>query len=49
MAKRYGFKAARMAMYFTLLLGVLFVLLPDYVILLIPTNAEVTTVARPIL
>jgi len=49
LAKRYGFEAARLATYFTLVLGALFILLPDYVILLITTNAEVAAVARPIL
>ncbi len=49
LAKRYGLEAARLATYFTLLLGAIFILLPDYVILLITTNAEITVVARPIL
>ncbi len=49
LAKRYGFEGARLATYFTLFLGAVFILLPEYVILLITTNAEVTAVARPIL
>jgi multidrug resistance protein, MATE family len=49
LAKRYGFEAARLATYFTLSLGALFILLPDYVLLLITTNPEVSRVARPIL
>jgi multidrug resistance protein, MATE family len=49
LAKRYGLEAARLATYFTTALGALFILVPDLVILLITTNAEVTAVARPIL
>ena len=49
LAKRYGFEAARLATYFTLCLGAVFILLPDYVILLITPNSEVASVARPIL
>jgi putative MATE family efflux protein len=49
LAKRYGLEAARLATYFTLALGALFMLVPDLVILLITTNSEVTQVARPIL
>jgi putative MATE family efflux protein len=49
MAKRYGLEAARLATYFTVVLGAIFVLFPDAVILVITTNREVTEVARPIL
>jgi MATE family multidrug resistance protein len=49
LAKRYGMEAARLATYFTLALGAVFILVPDLVILLITTNREVTEVARPIL
>ncbi len=49
LAKRYGMEAARLATYFTALLGALFILLPDVVIILITTNPEVTDAARPIL
>ncbi len=49
LAKRFGLEAARLATYFTLVLGALFMLVPDLVILLITTNSEVTEVARPIL
>jgi multidrug resistance protein, MATE family len=49
LAKRYGLEAARLATYFTMTLGAIFILVPDLVILLITTNAEVTEVARPIL
>lgn len=49
LAKRYGAEAARLATYFTIVLGAIFVLLPDAVIILITTNKDVAAVARPIL
>ena len=49
LAKRYGIEAARLATYFTIILGAVFILIPDAIIILITTNKEVTDVARPIL
>jgi multidrug resistance protein, MATE family len=49
LAKRYGYEAARLATYFTIVLGLAFMLVPDAVIILITTNKEVTDLARPIL
>jgi putative MATE family efflux protein len=49
LARRFGLEAARLATYFTLVLGAIFVLLPDAVIILITTNADVAAVARPLL
>ena len=49
MARRYGMEAARLATYFTIALGAVFMLVPDLVIILITTNREVTDIARPIL
>ncbi|HTR99141.1 MAG TPA: MATE family efflux transporter [Bacteroidota bacterium] len=49
MARRYGMEAARLATYFTIVLGAVFILVPDWVIILITTNREVTEIARPIL
>jgi Na+-driven multidrug efflux pump len=49
LAKRYGYEAARLATYFTVVLGFFFVLLPDWVIILITTDPTVTEAARPIL
>ncbi|HXX62596.1 MAG TPA: MATE family efflux transporter [Bacteroidota bacterium] len=49
LAKRYGLEAARLATYFTIALGMVFLLLPDLVIILITNNREVTEIARPIL
>ncbi|MEW6510593.1 MAG: MATE family efflux transporter [Bacteroidota bacterium] len=48
-ARRYGMEAARLATYFTVVLGAIFLLVPDLVIVLITTNREVAEVARPIL
>ena len=49
LAHRYGLEAARLATYFTILLGAVFVLFPEAVILLITTSDEMSRVARPIL
>jgi MATE family multidrug resistance protein len=49
MAKRCGLEAARLATYFTMVLGFFFVVFPDLVIILITTNREVTEIARPVL
>jgi putative MATE family efflux protein len=49
LAKRFGLEAAKLATYFTIVLGAIFILLPDLVIALITNNQEVATIARPIL
>lgn len=49
LAKRYGLEAARMATYYTIVLGALFILLPETVIGAITTNREVIQAARPVL
>jgi putative MATE family efflux protein len=49
LARRYGIEAAKMATYFTLVLGFFFILFPDLVIALITNNDEVAAIARPIL
>jgi MATE family multidrug resistance protein len=49
LAYRYGMEAARLATYFTICLGAIFILLPEMVISIITNNAEVTAVARPLL
>jgi len=43
------YRGRKLATFFTLCLGAVFVLLPDIVILLITTDPEVTETARPIL
>jgi MATE family multidrug resistance protein len=42
-------EGARLATYFALFLGAVFILLPDVVIILITTNQHVADVARPVL
>ena len=49
MAKRYGLEAAKLATYFTIALGAVFILLPDVVIILITPNKDVADITRPIL
>jgi len=49
LAKRYGLEAAKLATYFTIVLGAIFILLPDLVIALITNNEEIASIARPIL
>lgn len=49
MARRFGMEAARLATYFTAVLGAVFILFPDFVISVITTSPDVSDVARPIL
>jgi MATE family multidrug resistance protein len=49
LAKRYGLEAAKLATYFTVVLGAVFILIPETVIGVITTSDEVTAIARPIL
>lgn len=49
LARRYGSATARMATYFSVVMGAIFILLPDLVISLITSSSEVAPVARPIL
>jgi putative MATE family efflux protein len=49
LARRAGYEAAKLATYFTVVLGVFFVFLPDWVIILITNDPTVTAVARPVL
>jgi len=49
LARRSGSEAARLATYFTAVLGIFFVFAPDWVIVLITTDPTVTAVARPVL
>jgi putative MATE family efflux protein len=48
-AKQYGLEAAKLATYFTVVLGAVFILIPELVIGMITTSEEVTAIARPIL
>jgi putative MATE family efflux protein len=49
LAKRYGMETARLATYFTTVLGIIFVAFPDLVITILTNDAGVADVARPIL
>ena len=45
----YGFETAKLGTIFTILIGALFVLIPDAVIIVITNNKEIIEVTRPIL
>lgn len=49
LAHAYGYETARLATIFTVIVGILFVAVPDAVILVITTKQEVIQAARPIL
>ncbi|GAB4300141.1 MAG: MATE family efflux transporter [Ignavibacteriaceae bacterium] len=46
-AKIYGFETARIASYYTLLLSVLYILLPEYVLLIITNDKKIIQTAVP--
>jgi multidrug resistance protein, MATE family len=48
-AKIYGLEAAKVASYYTILLGIIFILLPQYVLTIITTNQSIIDVAKPAL
>jgi putative MATE family efflux protein len=49
LAHNYGYETAKLATIFTIIVGAVFVLAPDWVILLITTKKDVADAARPIL
>ena len=49
LAHNYGYVTAKLATMFTIVVGAVFVLAPDWIILLITTKQEVIDAARPIL
>jgi MATE family multidrug resistance protein len=49
LAKIYGFETAKLATYYTLFLGFIFILLPQYVLLIITTNESIIKTAIPAL
>jgi putative MATE family efflux protein len=49
LAKRFGFEAAKLATGLSLILGLVFVIFPDLIIILITTDESVIETARPIL
>ena len=49
LAKIYGLEAAKVATYYTFLLGIIFILLPQYVLTIITTNQSIIDIAKPAL
>ena len=49
MAKIYGFETAKIATYYTFMLGIIFFLIPQYVLLIITNDQSIIEVAKPIL
>jgi Na+-driven multidrug efflux pump len=49
LAKIYGFEAAKIATYYTIVLGIIFILIPQYVLTIITTNQDIIDVAKPAL
>jgi MATE family multidrug resistance protein len=48
-AKIYGFETAKIASYYTLILGIIFIAIPQYVLLIITNNQSIIEVAKPAL
>jgi putative MATE family efflux protein len=48
-AKIYGFETAKIATYYTLILGALFILIPQYVLLIITNDQSIIEAAKPAL
>jgi len=49
LARAYGYETAKLGTIFTIVVGILFVLVPDAVLMVITNNAQVVDIARPIL
>ncbi|TLY32527.1 MAG: MATE family efflux transporter, partial [Ignavibacteria bacterium] len=49
LAHSYGFETAKVTTIFTIAIGLIFVFIPDAILLIITTNDEVIRVARPLL
>jgi multidrug resistance protein, MATE family len=49
LAKIYGLETAKVASYYTFILGIIFILLPQYVLTIITTNQSIIDVAKPAL
>lgn len=48
-AKLYGFETAKVATYYTIILGIIFLLIPQYVLLIITNDQNIISVATPAL
>jgi multidrug resistance protein, MATE family len=46
LAKIYGFEAAKIATYYTLMLGVIFIAIPQYVLIIITTDSSIIETAK---
>ncbi len=49
LAKIYGFETAKIATYYTIFLGIIFIVIPQYVLLIITNNQSIIEVAIPAL
>jgi putative MATE family efflux protein len=49
LARKYGFEAAKIATYYTLSLGIVFMLLPQFILLIITTDQSIIQTAKPAL
>ena len=49
LAQRYGYETAKLGTIFTIIVGIVFVLVPDAVLVIITTNEEIIGAARPVL
>ena len=49
LARIFGFETAKIATYYTILLGIIFIAIPQYVLLIITTNPALIEIAKPAL
>lgn len=49
LAKIYGFETAKIATIYTIILGFIFIMIPQYVLLIITNNQSIIEVAKPVL
>ena len=49
LAQQYGYETAKLGTLFTIVVGIVFVFMPEMILTLITTNQEVITAARPVL
>ncbi len=49
LAKIYGFETAKIATYYTLTLGIIFITIPQYVLLIITNDQSIIEIAKPVL
>ena len=49
LAKIFGLETAKIATYYTILLGIVFILVPQYILLIITTDQSIIDIAKPVL